>query len=186
MVFMALLAVGTLLAAAVPTASGRRPLRDAARIGMAGAMATAGVTHWLMPAPFVQHVPPFVPAPEAVVLLTGVVEVALGAALVGPEAWRRRVGMALAAYLVAVFPANLYVAVAGIDVEGQPDGWFSWLRLPLQAVFIGWALWSTARSTGTAGRRRPDPYRAAATPAAATPVATSPAAATGRHGRPRG
>jgi uncharacterized membrane protein len=143
MIFMAVLAVATLLAAAIPTRSGRRPFRDAARLGMAAAMAFAGVSHWLMPTPFIQHVPPFIPAAEAVVLLSGVVEVALGAALLLPSPWRRGAGLALAAYLVAVFPANLYVAIAGIDVQGQPDGWYSWLRLPLQAVFIAWALWST-------------------------------------------
>jgi uncharacterized membrane protein len=57
----------------------------------------------------------------------------------------------LAAYLLAVFPANLYVAIAGVDVQGQPDGWYPWLRLPLQALFIAWALWSTGWSI----RRRP-------------------------------
>jgi uncharacterized membrane protein len=57
--------------------------------------------------------------------------------------WRRRAGLALAAYLVAVFPANVYVAVAGIDVEGQPGGWYPWLRLPFQVLFVAWALWST-------------------------------------------
>jgi uncharacterized membrane protein len=60
-----------------------------------------------------------------------------------PLPWRRRAGLALAAYLVAVFPANVYVAVAGIDVEGQPGGWYPWLRLPFQVLFVAWALWST-------------------------------------------
>jgi uncharacterized membrane protein len=152
MIFMAVLVVATLLAAVVPAASGRRPLREAARLGMAAAMAVAGVSHWLMPAPFIQHVPPFIPAAEAVVLLSGVVEVALGAALLLPSPWRRRAGLALAAYLVAVFPGNLFVAIAGIDVQGQPDGWYPWVRLPLQAVFIAWALWSTGWAARTRAR----------------------------------
>jgi hypothetical protein len=37
----------------------------------------------------------------------------------------------------------VYVAVAGIDVEGQPGGWYPWLRLPFQVLFVAWALWST-------------------------------------------
>lgn len=143
MMFMAVLVVATLLAALVPTRSGRRPLADAARLGLAAAMVFAGVSHWLMPTPFIQHIPPFIPFAEAVVLLSGVVEVALGAALLARPPWRARAGVTLAAYLVAVFPANVYVALAGIDVVGQPDGWYPWLRLPLQAVFIAWALWST-------------------------------------------
>jgi uncharacterized membrane protein len=143
MLFLAVLAVATLLAAVIPGRSGRRALHDAARLGMAVAMAFAGVSHWLTPTPFIQHVPPFIPAAEAVVLVSGVVEVVLGAALLTPPPWPRRAGLALAAYLVAVFPGNLYVALAGIDVQGQPDGWYPWLRLPLQAVFIAWALWCT-------------------------------------------
>jgi uncharacterized membrane protein len=110
---------------------------------MATAMVFAGVAHWLMPTPFVQHLPPWVPAAEALVLVTGVVEIGLGAALLLRQPWRRRAGLALAAYLVAVFPANVYVAVAGIDVEGQPGGWYPWLRLPFQVLFVAWALWST-------------------------------------------
>jgi uncharacterized membrane protein len=75
--------------------------------------------------------------------VTGVVEIGLCAALLLRQPWRRRAGLALAAYLVAVFPANVYVAVAGIEVEGQPGGLYPWLRLPFQALFVAWALWST-------------------------------------------
>ena len=64
-------------------------------------------------------------------------------ALVSRRLPRETVGRLTAAYLVAVFPANVYVAVADVDVEGQPGGVFQWIRLPLQAVFIAWALWST-------------------------------------------
>ena len=164
MIFVAVLALATLVAAIVlwPSA-GRRSARRAARLGMAAAMVFAGAAHWLMPTPFVQHLPPWVPAAEALVLLTGVVEVGLGAALLLRQPWRRRAGLALAAYLLAVFPANVYVAVADVEVDGQPGGWYPWLRLPFQALFIAWALWSTgwdsqqlrtavARITGTASR----------------------------------
>ena len=153
MIFLAVLVAATVLAAVIPGRSGRRALQDAARIGMAIAMAFAGVSHWLTPTPFIQHVPPFIPAAEAVVLLSGIVEVILGAALLAPAPWRRRAGLVLAVYLVAVFPGNLYVALAGVDVQGQPDGWYAWLRLPLQAVFIAWALWSTGWEARTRPRR---------------------------------
>ena len=143
MIFLVVLALATLLAAAVLWMSGQRSARRAALLGMAAAMVFAGAAHWLMPTPFVQHLPPWVPAAEALVFGTGAVEVALGAALLLRQPWRRRAGLALAAYLVAVFPANVYVAVAGVDVEGQPGGWYPWLRLPFQVLFIAWALWST-------------------------------------------
>lgn len=139
MIFLAVLALATVVAAAVLRGSAR----DAARFGMAAAMIVAGVAHWLQPTPFLQHLPPWVPWAEALILLTGFVEVALGAAqLLRPPA-RRWAGLVLAAYLVTVFPANVYVAVAGVDVDGQPGGWYLWLRLPLQVLFVGWAVWST-------------------------------------------
>lgn len=144
MIFLVVLALATAVAALVLwPSSGRRSARRAARLGMATAMVFAGVAHWVMPAPFVQHLPPWVPAAEVLVLATGVIEIGLGAALLLRRPWRRRAGLALAAYLVAVFPANVYVAVAGIEVDGQPGGWYPWLRLPLQVLFVAWALWCT-------------------------------------------
>ena len=143
MIFLVVLALATLLAAAVLWMSGQRSARRAALLGMATAMVFAGAAHWLMPTPFVQHLPPWVPAAKALVLVTGVIEVGLGAALLLRQPWRRRAGLALAAYLVAVFPANVYVAVADVAVDGQPGGWYPWLRLPFQVLFIAWALWST-------------------------------------------
>ncbi|HST96252.1 MAG TPA: hypothetical protein VLJ85_01325 [Geodermatophilus sp.] len=144
MIFLVVLALATVVAALVLwPSSGRRSARRAARLGMATAMVFAGVAHWLIPTPFVQHLPPWVPAAEVLVLVTGVVEIGLGAALLLRQPWRRGAGLALAAYLVAVFPANVYVAVAGIDVEGQPGGWYPWLRLPFQVLFVAWALWCT-------------------------------------------
>jgi len=86
--------------------------------------------------------------------------VALCAALLLRQPWRRLAGFALAGYLLAVFPANIYVAVADVEVDGQPGGAYSWLRLPLQAVFIVWAIWCTqdhatsSLSVGTPSLRR--------------------------------
>jgi uncharacterized membrane protein len=96
-----------------------------------------------MPEPFVQHLPEWVPARSLLIYGTGLVEVALGAALLGPARWRAMTGLALAAYLIAVFPSNVYVAVGGVDVDGQPGGIYPWLRLPFQAFFVWLALWST-------------------------------------------
>jgi uncharacterized membrane protein len=143
MIFLLVLAVATTVSLLLPTRSGPRRPRRAARLGLAAAMVVAGIAHWAAPTPFLQHLPPWAPVPEALILVSGGVEIALGAALLLGPPWRRRAGLALAAYLLAVFPANVYVAVAGIDVDGQPGGAYPWLRLPLQALFIAWALWST-------------------------------------------
>ncbi|HEU0235410.1 MAG TPA: hypothetical protein VFR14_03090 [Candidatus Limnocylindrales bacterium] len=116
-------------------------------MALALGMAVAGVSHLVSPLPFVQHLPTWIPERYLIVYVSGVIEIALGAALLAPARWRPLVGAALAAYLVAVFPGNVYVAVAGVDVVGQPGGIYAWLRLPLQAVFIWLTLWSTGATS---------------------------------------
>jgi uncharacterized membrane protein len=153
MLFLIVLATATLITAGVQGIRRRFDARSAARLGLAIAMAFAGTAHLAMPAPFLQHLPPWTPVAEAIIFGTGILEIALGAALLLGQPWRRRAGLALAAYLVAVFPGNVYVAVADVDVDGQPGGWYPWLRLPFQALFIVWALWSTHRAQGADGRR---------------------------------
>jgi uncharacterized membrane protein len=153
MLFLIVLATATLIPAVVQGIRRRFDARSAARVGLAIAMAFAGVAHLAMPTPFLQHLPPWTPAAEAIIFVTGIIEIALGAALLLGHPWRQRAGLALAAYLVAVFPGNLYVAMADVDVEGQPGGWYPWLRLPLQALFIAWALWSTRRPADGDGER---------------------------------
>ena len=153
MLFLFVLATATLITAAVQGIRRRLDVRSTARVGLAVGMAFAGTAHLAMPAPFLQHLPPWTPAAEAIIFVTGIAEIALGAALVLGQPWRQRAGLALAAYLVAVFPGNLYVAVADVDVDGQPGGWYPWVRLPFQALFIVWALWSTRPRAEVDGRR---------------------------------
>ena len=133
--------------------------RDHARRGLAGAMIVAGLTHFARVEPFVQHLPEWIPAREALVYITGALEVALGIALMRSSRHRSTVGRVVAAYLIAVFPANIYVAVADIDVDGQPGGLQAWLRLPLQVLFVAWALVSTTPTPA-----RPDEPTIASTP----------------------
>jgi uncharacterized membrane protein len=121
---------------------GHRSSPDAARVAMATAMTVAGAGHLADPRPFVQHLPEFVPARERVILGTGLLEMLLGAGLVAPSRRRREVALALAAYLLAVFPANVYVAVAGVRIEGLPGASHPLLRLPLQAVYVAWTFWA--------------------------------------------
>ena len=122
-------------------------VRDLVRIGLAIFLAVAGVAHFVAPRPYVEHLPELVPMRAELVALTGIAEIVLAAGLVGPRRWRRPVGLAVAAYLVLVFPANLYAAVSQVPIEGVPNGWIRWARLPLQIPLIAAALWST-RSDG--------------------------------------
>jgi len=122
-------------------------VRDLVRIGLAIFLVVAGVAHFVAPRPYVEHLPELVPMRAELVALTGIAEIVLAAGLVGPRRWRRPVGLAVAAYLVLVFPANLYAAVSQVPIEGVPNGWIRWARLPLQIPLIAAALWST-RSDG--------------------------------------
>lgn len=165
MIFLIVLAIATAVTAAVLAARHRYSTRHAARVGMAVAMAFAGISHLLMPTPFVQHLPPWVPMREELIFVTGLLEIALGGALLLRQPWQRLAGFALAGYLVAVFPGNIYVAVADVAVDGQPGGVYPWLRLPFQLLFIAWALWST---------RDTNPARQGATSAVTSRHLTSP------------
>jgi uncharacterized membrane protein len=150
MIVFAILAVAFALALLVPSRGGRRPARDAGRIAMAVTMVFAGASHFAMPEP----------SRYGVIYATGVLEMLLGLGLVGPTRYRSHVALVLTAYLAAVFPANVYVAVADVPVDGQPGGTYPWVRLPFQAVFIAWVLWSSpgglalARERGDRLRRR--------------------------------
>ena len=110
----------------------------------------AGVLHFIIPDTYKQIVPPYLPAAEALVYLSGVAEAAGGAGLMLPRS-RRWAGRWLAATLVAVFPANLHMALNSERYSKVPGGARAlWARLPLQAVLIAWVL--DASRAGAAGR----------------------------------
>jgi uncharacterized membrane protein len=122
---------------------------------MAPMYVVAGTLHFLVPELYVQIVPPVLPAPLALVYLSGVAEVGVGIGLLVPRT-RRPAAWATAGLLVAVFPANVYMATSGVVVQGMPGGGdpsaaVRWGRLPLQGVLILWALWYT-RPPGGADR----------------------------------
>ncbi len=100
----------------------------------------AGVMHFVIPRTYRKIVPPWVPAPEAMVYASGVAEIAGGVGMLVP-ARRRLAGWWLIATMVGVFPANLHMAVNAEDYPAVPGGAVSlWARLPLQGVFIAWIL----------------------------------------------
>ena len=107
----------------------------------------AGALHFLKPEPYRAIMPPYVPAPDAMVALSGVAEMAGGAGLVVP-ATRRWAGWWLVATLVAIFPANVHMAIHperyARHVPGGRTGLY--VRLPFQAVLIAWALAAADRA----------------------------------------
>ena len=92
---------------------------------------------------FQSQVPPWVPfSPDFVVLASGVVEIALGLALVSLQR-RREVGIATALFFIAIFPGNISQFVNQIDAFGLDSDRARAIRLLFQPLLVLWALWST-------------------------------------------
>jgi len=81
---------------------------------------------------------------DAVVIASGAAEIMLGTAAVALPRERRRVGVAIAAFFVAVFPGNVHHWRTGRSVPLMRTDRARFLRLFLQPVLVAWALWSTA------------------------------------------
>jgi uncharacterized membrane protein len=114
----------------------RRPLT---LLGIAGLMAGSGTLHLIAPAFYRRIVPRVLGHADAVVAVSGVCELLCAALLVVPAT--RRVGAyATAALLVAVFPANVQMALDGGLGGGSFPAVAAWLRLPLQVPLVLWAL----------------------------------------------
>lgn len=118
-------------------------MRGALRLFLALIYGIAGIAHLWSPAGFIQITPAWVPEPELIVRVTGLCEIAGAVALAFIPALRRAAGIGLAAYAVAVFPANINhalndIAIGGVDL----DWWYHGPRLLFQPVAVWWALWA--------------------------------------------
>ncbi|HEY8550727.1 MAG TPA: DoxX family protein [Vicinamibacterales bacterium] len=149
MLFFALLLVLTLLfgAASALGVPGLPPGRDRMRLALSTALLFIGVDHLVTPERYLPMMPPMLPAPRALVLFTGLCEIAGAIGLLIPRT-RRLAGIMLAVYFVSVFPANIYVAMSGGSVAGMPESaWYYWVRLLFQPVAIWWA-WYVGAAPG--------------------------------------
>lgn len=131
-------------------------IRAGLRWMLAGFYALAGAMHLARPAPFLAIMPPWVPAPEAVVLWTGIAELLGALALAQPFSLPLRVAGAvgLALYAICVFPANIHHFA--LDMA-RPDGGlglgYHLPRMVAQPLFVWLALW-TGGATDWPLRRR--------------------------------
>ena len=127
-------------------------IRTALRWLLTIGMVLAGANHFIDPALYVAMMPDALPWPLELVYVSGVFEILGGLGLILPGT-RRLAGWGLVALFVAVFPANLNMAVHHLPFGGRPvPSWALWARLPLQLVFIAWALWAS-RDRGSQGDR---------------------------------
>ncbi|HSQ68229.1 MAG TPA: DoxX family membrane protein [Polyangiaceae bacterium] len=126
----------------------REKIRTALRLVLAVGMIAVGVDHFAAPDFFVRIVPRAFPAPQLLVEISGVCEVLGGVGLLVP--WTRRAaGIGLVMLYVAVFPANVNMVVHP-GLGGSVPPWALWARLPLQLVFIAWAIWVSRPPRGDA------------------------------------
>ena len=117
-------------------------VRRGVRYALAAVFLLDGVLHATFPTPFLAITPPWVPAPEAVVLATGIAAFAGGLGLLFPRT-QRWAGIGLALYCVAVYPANVHHALAHVAINGRTLGAeYHVPRLMLQPVFVGACLWA--------------------------------------------
>jgi uncharacterized membrane protein len=119
------------------------------RAALTAFFAFTGAMHFLRPRFFEAIVPPAIePQKREVVAISGAAEIA-GAALVLAPATRRLGRWWLLALLIAVFPANIHMAVnpeqiRGLDMRKFPR-WALWARLPLQPLAMVWVWRATRR-----------------------------------------
>ncbi|MBD2723541.1 DoxX family protein [Hymenobacter armeniacus] len=116
-------------------------LRLLSRVALALLFTAAGFWHFIHPATYLAIMPPQLPQPLALVYASGAFEILGGLGLLfGPT--RKLAGWGLLALLVAVFPANVYMALIH-EKLGIP-GWVAWGRLPLQLPLLWW-VWRAMR-----------------------------------------
>jgi uncharacterized membrane protein len=122
-------------------------IQDVLRACLALLLASSGVLHFLRPRWFLRIMPPSLPWPLLLVHVSGAFELLGAIGLLQPDPRLRSLaGFCVVALLVAIFPANVYQALAGIPFGRKPaHPAVLWGRLPLQAVLI-WIAWSTTRS----------------------------------------
>ena len=120
-------------------------LRTIGRLVLGVFLFGAGIGHFTNAQAFLAQVPPWMPAPEAVVAISGVVELLLGAALIiAPKRYRPIVGWVVAAFFVVIFPGNISQFITGTAAFGLDSDAARFVRLLFQPVLVLWALWCTS------------------------------------------
>jgi uncharacterized membrane protein len=127
------------------SAQWRSGLTLAGKCVLAALFLVAGVGHFASPLFFEQIVPPYLPYPRELVLISGVFEIALGVFLLVPRT-SRLAAWGLIALLIAVFPANFYMYQHPELFPSLPKTGLL-IRLPIQGLLILWAFAYTRRSS---------------------------------------
>ena len=119
--------------------------RRVSQVALGAFLLSAGVSHLTVSRlEFQAQVPTWLPLdPDFVVISSGIVEILLGLSLITLWRFRKRVGLVVALFFVAIFPGNINQFVNGIDAFGLNSDSARAVRLLFQPVLVLWALWST-------------------------------------------
>lgn len=121
--------------------------KDVARLLAALGFICAGTSHFVDPAVYVKIMPSYLPWHLQLVTASGFLEVVGGIGLLVPR-MRRAAAYGLVALLIAVFPANLNMALNQLPFgERVLPAWALWARLPVQMILIGWVLWCSSSTS---------------------------------------
>jgi uncharacterized membrane protein len=100
-----------------------------------------GLSHFYKQDELILMLPDFIPFPEFIIFITGIIEITLAVGLLFPTT-RRLSGILIAVYFIAVLPANIYKAVNAVEISGTlSNDTVAWLRIFFQPIFIVWALY---------------------------------------------
>lgn len=115
--------------------------RELGAYSMAIFLVFFGLSHFYKQDELILMLPSFIPFPEFVVYVTGIIEIVLAVGLIFPPT-RRISGILIAIYFIAVLPANIYKAVNMVEISGTlSNHTMSWVRIFFQPIFIVWALY---------------------------------------------
>lgn len=115
------------------------------RLLLAAILLIAGVAHLVDTSEFLGQLPGWAPWRDAIVIVSGLMEITMGVALLATRERRlAQVGLVIAVFFVLVFPGNLTQYVVGSDSFGLDTDTKRLVRLPFQVPLIALALWSTS------------------------------------------
>lgn len=141
-IFILILVSAVLLqVAAYAGLNSRKSFKVNAAYATGAAFILTGISHFVFPEKFMQMMPEFLPFPRLLIYLSGFLEIVGGLGLLINRT-RKISASGLVILLLAVFPANIYVALNNIQLGGFMNyPFYQWVRLPMQFVLIGWILW---------------------------------------------
>ena len=145
----------TLLEPAPPLSTAR----TVARVALGAMLLFTGISHLTFArAEFIAQVPKSLPlSDDAVVVLSGVAELLIGASLIGLPRQRVPVGLGTAAFFIAIFPGNVAQYLNGVDAFGLDTDGKRFARLFFQPLLVAWALHSTGAWEWLRGQKDASP-----------------------------